>query len=292
MLTEFFSKILFYLYNLFGGNLGLAIIALTSFLKILLFPITLSSLKSAEKMKRIQPELNNLKKKHKDPKKLQQAQADIFKKHKVNPLGSFIPQIVQIVVFIMLYRLLMGFLNTGVVGDEVINTQFLWLDLTKPDQYFILPVLAAVSQFALSYLMQLKKPKTKSNQTSVKDGDKEGMMAGMGKTMIYVMPLITGFFAMRFPSGLVIYWVTSNLFSLVQQIYFLKTFKHEELDNNSVDKHKKKVKLPATIIEAEVVDSETKNKFKTALKKTKTKSKPKKKSKNLKNKPKKKKSKK
>ena len=244
MLTHYFAQILFFLYNLLGQNLGLAIIVLTLILKSLLFPITLNSLRAAEKMKRLQPELDNLKKKHKkDPKKLQQAQVDLFKRHKVNPLTSFIPQIIQIIVFIMLYRLLMGFLNTGEVNGEVINTHFLWFDLTKSDPYYILAIITASSQFALSYLMQAKKSGKEKDKLPKKD-EKQNMMAGMSKSMMYVMPLISGFFALKFPSGLVVYWITSNLFSLAQQYYIFKTFKHEEviieLKNENVNNDLKK----------------------------------------------------
>ncbi len=226
MLTQTFAQVLFFFYSHLGNNLGLAIIVLTIILKALLFPITLSSLRAAEKLKKIQPEIDELKKKHKDPKKLQQAQIELFKKHKVNPIASFVPQIIQIIVFIMLYRLLSGFLGAGEVNGEVINTQLLWMDLTKPDHLYILPILTALSQFTLSYLMQ-KKPKTlKKKQTDKKEN--QSMMAGMSKTMIYVMPLITGFFALKFPSGLVLYWITSNLFSLGQQVYLIKTQDEEE----------------------------------------------------------------
>ena len=84
MLSNAFGQILLLLYNFFDHNLGLAIIALTIILKTILLPITLHSLKATEKIKRIQPELNKLKNKHKkDPKKLQQAQMELFKKHKV-----------------------------------------------------------------------------------------------------------------------------------------------------------------------------------------------------------------
>ncbi len=225
MLTELFGQVLFFLYHLLGNNLGLAIIALTLILKFLLFPVTLKSLKAAEKLKKIQPELNRLKKKHKDVKKLQQAQIELFKKHKVNPMASFIPQVVQIAVIIILYQLLIRFLNTGEVDGQVINTGFLWLDLTKPDQLYILPVLAGLSQFGLSYLMQKKNPssnlKLKKEKTTKKT--EEGMMEGLSKSMLYVFPFITVFFATKFPSGLVVYWVVSNLFSLVQQYYFVKS---------------------------------------------------------------------
>ena len=229
MLTKLFGQVLFFLYHLLGNNLGLAIIILTLLLKFLLLPITLRSLNAAEKLKKIQPELSRLKKKHKDAKKLQQAQMELFKKHRVNPIASFIPQVVQVVVVIVLYRLLIGFLNAGEVDGQVINTHFLWLDLTRPDQFYVLPVLAGLSQFGLSYLMQKKTLNSrdggevgKSTKKTTKKTE-EGMMDGVSKSMFYVFPLITVFFAMNFPSGLVVYWIASSLFSLVQQYCFVRS---------------------------------------------------------------------
>jgi len=222
MLTTVFHQVIFFFYTILGDNLGLAIIALTLVIKLALMPLTLNSLKSAEKMRRLQPRLNKLKKKHKDPKKLQEAQLKLFKQHNVNPLASLVPQVVQIGVFILLYKLLIGFLKT----DQAISTTFLWLDLTKPDPYYILPVLAGLSQFGLSYLM---KPKTSPKESQ---GTANDITASMGKSMLYVMPLITAFFATKFPAGLVVYWITSNLFSLGQQYYLVKNFKNHNKEKS------------------------------------------------------------
>ncbi len=219
-MSNYFVQFLFWLY-LTLGNLGWAITLLTIVIKLLLLPMSLSSLRAAEKIKKIQPHLEKLKKKHaKNPKKLQQEQLKLYQKHKINPLASFLPQIVQIVVFILLYRWLMDFLAAEKINGIIVNTHFFWLNLAKPDQYFILPILTMATQFILSKMMMSPNDQT-NNSNHSKSKDKPNPMMIMQKQMIYVLPVITGLFALKFASGLVLYWVLSNIFAIFQQAYLM-----------------------------------------------------------------------
>jgi len=234
-LLEYTSQIIIYLYQFIdslsfvtGGQLGLTIILFTIIVRSILIPITLPSLKAQKKMREIQPELNKLKKKHgKDKKAMQTAQMELYKKYNVNPLAGCVPQIVQLVVLVVLYQTLMFFLEQDSVNGVVVNTQFLWLDLTLPDPTYILPVLAGGFQFLMS-LMIAPGGETRdivpnnSKNLKVQEANKkeEGMadMAGqMQKQMMFVMPVMTFFLATRFPSGLALYWVTTTIFSIAQQ---------------------------------------------------------------------------
>lgn len=227
-IAGFFINILVELYKI-TGNLGVSIIALTFILRSILVPITLPSLKSQQKIKEMQPELKALKKKHTDKKVLQQKQLELYQKYNINPLAGCIPQLVQLGVLIFLYHALTSFLgNTTVQGIEI-NTRFFWMDLSLPDPKFILPVLAALTQFVLSLMLapgaeipdvvpndsKLKKVK----DANEKEEDTAEMAQTMQRQMMFIMPVMTGFIALKFPSGLALYWVASTVFSVVQQYF-------------------------------------------------------------------------
>lgn len=227
-IAGFFNFILIELYKL-TGNLGISIIALTFILRSILVPITLPSLRSQQKIKDLQPEFNALKKKHTDKKVLQQKQLELYQKYNVNPLAGCLPQLVQLAVLIFLYQALNSFLgNTTVRGIEV-NTQFFWMDLSLPDPKFILPVLAGLTQFVLSLMLapgaEIRdivpndSRSKKIKQANEKEEDTAEMAQTMQKQMMFIMPVMTGFIALKFPSGLALYWVASTVFSVVQQYY-------------------------------------------------------------------------
>ena len=212
-----------FFYNFLGGNLGLAIIALTLFIRSVLIPVTLPSLRSAKKMQELKPLLDNLKRKHKnDKKKLQQAQMDLYKKNNINPAAGCLPQIVQIIVLISLYKVLINFIDQDLINGVTLNLKLLWLDLSQPDPLYVLPVLAGLFQLVFSITMQsglkteVKAPKNKAKKQ--KEEDSLEMAQTMQKQMLYTMPLMTTIIALKFPSGLALYWTMSTAFSLVQQL--------------------------------------------------------------------------
>ena len=229
MLQQFFTNILVFLHS-WVGSLGVSIIILTLLIRTLLLPVTLPSLKARKKMKKIQPKLDKLKKKHKGEKeKLQKAQMELYQKYNVNPLAGCLPQILQIVVLIGLYRSLQGVLENGVIDGTTVNPQFLWVNLTQPDSTYILPILAAVVQLILALMISPGAevrdivPNEAKSEKVKRENEQEEDVAEMAKSMqqqmIFIMPLMTGFLASRFPAGLAIYWVATNLYSIVQQYF-------------------------------------------------------------------------
>lgn len=215
------------LLNELTGSLGLAILVFTFLIRSALLPLSLPTLKSSKQMRELQPELKKLKKKHgKDKKALQTAQMELYKKYNINPLAGCIPQLAQFAVLIILYRALISFLNADTL---TIDTQFLWMNLAEVDSTYILPVLAGVSQLVLSLMIapgaekdDLVPNDSKSKKVQ-KENEKEEGMADMAQSMqqqmMFMMPLMTGFFATRFPSGLALYWVATTVFSVGQQYY-------------------------------------------------------------------------
>ena len=221
-LTAPIVQLLVFLYDSLGGNLGLAIIALTLIVRSVLLPVSLPALRSARKMQELKPLLDKLKKKHKDKAKLQQAQLDLYRQHGVNPMGGCLPQVAQIIVLIALYQAFMGFISQGQVHDTDINMKFLWLDLSEPDPKFILPIVAGGSQLLYALAMRTglethvaasKKPASRK-----KEENSLGMAQSIQQQMVFLMPAMTAIIATRFPSGLALYWVVTTVYSFVQQL--------------------------------------------------------------------------
>lgn len=225
-IIEGFQQLLMFLVES-TGSLGYAIIVFTFLIRSALLPVTIPSLKSTKKMQDLQPELKKLTKKHgKDRQALQQAQLELYKKYNVNPLAGCIPQLAQLGVLILLYKTLIDFINNN---GGVVNMNFFWLDLSIPDAKYILPVLAVITQFVLSLMIAPgaetpdvvpnKSKSKKIQKANEKEEDTADMARSMQQQMMFIMPLMTGFIALRFPSGLALYWVVTTLFSIGQQWY-------------------------------------------------------------------------
>jgi YidC/Oxa1 family membrane protein insertase len=198
----FFSRILLYVMRWLeklAGNWGVAIILLTLLVKLILLPLTFKSMQSMNEMRKLQPEIEKLKTKYgKDREKLNVAQMELFRQHKVNPLGGCLPMLLQLPVWFALYATL----QTSV---ELYRAPFLWNhDLTQHDPFFILPVAMGVSQF----IMQKISPQPAD--------------ASQAKMMLYFMPLIFSAMMLFLPSGLTLYIFVNNLLSIAQQQAMLK----------------------------------------------------------------------
>lgn len=232
---------LIFFYRLFG-NLGLAIIVMTVVLRLLLLPLTLPSLKATQKIKELAPELEKLKKKFgKDKQAFAKAQLDLYKKHGANPAAGCLPQIVQLVVLIAFFQAFNQVLRGE--GDIItrlnevlypalqftesalVNTRFLWLELTQPDTFMIntfkLPGLfligAAVTQLISSKMMAptIKKEEKIAEKTPSETDD---LAVTMQKQMTYLFPFMTIVIGYTFPSGLVLYWLMFSLTTVIQQL--------------------------------------------------------------------------
>jgi YidC/Oxa1 family membrane protein insertase len=186
--------------NGFLHNWGISIIVLTIFIKLLFWPLTNKSFKSMKGMQNIQPEIKALKEKHKDNKEeFAKQQMALFKLHKVNPLGGCLPMVLQIPVFIALYRALMD-------SIELRHAAFIpfWInDLAAKDPTYIAPLIMGASMF----LQQKMTPTT--------------VDPSQAKIMMF-MPVIFTVMFLNFPAGLVIYWLVNNLISIAQQMYINK----------------------------------------------------------------------
>ena len=187
--------------NLFIGNWGWSIIILTFLIKLAFYKLSESSCRSMAKMRELMPKMQAIKERCGDDKqKLQQATMELYKKEGINPLnlGGCLPMLIQIPFFIALYYVLMG-------AVELRHAPFmLWIhDLAAQDPYYVLPILMGLSMFA-----QQRLNPSSADPTQAK--------------MMMFMPVIFTFFFLNFPAGLVLYWLVSNVLSILQQLYINK----------------------------------------------------------------------
>lgn len=212
--------------NSFVGNLGWTIIIFTIIFRLILLAFTWKSLKSMSKMREINGELQAIRKKYQDdPQAANIAQMELYKRYNINPLSGCLPQILQIFMLIVFYQALRQLLGQDNVG----NTFFFGIDLTAPDPFHIIPILAAVSQLFLSVMTlpggetpdlvpndSKKKAIQKKNE---QEEDMAQMAATMQKQMLFMMPFMTGMIAWSLPAGLGLYWIVSTVFTIIQQVY-------------------------------------------------------------------------
>jgi YidC/Oxa1 family membrane protein insertase len=222
------AKPLFLLVTWFNGafvhNFGWAIVIITIILNFVLFPLRLTNMKSMRKMQALKPQIDEINKKYKnvglrDPKKAEQNQEvmELYKKNGVNPMGGCLPMVIQI-------PFLFAFYKVFTVSVEMRGASWLWVtDLSQPEHLpiKILPIVMIASQF----IMQKMTP-----QANVDPNQQRMMM---------FMPLVFGFMFYNFPSGLVLYYLTSNLVNIGQQWFFNQTETAQEAAR-SVEPSKKK----------------------------------------------------
>ncbi|EPE69455.1 membrane protein insertase YidC [Pasteurella multocida] len=194
----FIAKPLFWLLTFIQSivqNWGLAIIGVTLVVKAILYPLTKAQYTSMAKMRMLQPKLQEMRERFgEDRQRMSQEMMKLYKEEKVNPLGGCLPILLQMPIFIALYW-------TFLEAVELRHAPFFgWIqDLSAQDPYYILPILMGASMFLLQ----------KMSPTPVADPTQQKIMN--------FMPLIFMVFFLWFPSGLVLYWLVSNLITIAQQ---------------------------------------------------------------------------
>lgn len=226
------------------GALGFSIIILTVIIRLLVWPFMSSQIKTTKKMADLKPHLDELKNRHKDDKKaLASAQMALYKEHGVNPAGGCLPALIQIPIFIALYQAIINILpgaggNIDHINSLLYLTQlklpsyldpnFLGLNLgIKPSEFtkygiplLLVPLVTALLTFIQSK-MTLPKPiahhqDEPPKETKEKEGMEDAMSSVQGQ-MVFLMPIMIGYFAFSFPIGLAIYWNAYTILGIVQQ---------------------------------------------------------------------------
>jgi YidC/Oxa1 family membrane protein insertase len=187
------------------ANWGVAIIILTVIIKLLFYPLSAASYRSMAKMKVVAPKLQKLKERYGDDRqKLHEAMMNLYKTEKINPLGGCLPIVVQIPVFIALYWVLL-------LSVELRHAPFaLWVqDLSRPDPYYVLPVLMGITMFLQSWMNPAPPDPVQAR-------------------LMKIMPIAFSVFFFFFPAGLVLYWLVNNVLSIAQQWQITRTLERSK----------------------------------------------------------------
>jgi YidC/Oxa1 family membrane protein insertase len=210
------------LYSLFFSNFGIAVIAFTLLVRMIMIPLSVKQSRQIKSMGALQPLMKEIQAKHKnDKQRASQETMRLYKDHGVNPLGCLGPMFIQFPIWIGLYQAILQTVPSNpesLVGlsrhlygwlPQVhkvvpIDSSFLWLDLAKPDPSpFIMPILVGGSMFVMQKMSSM--PAADDRQAST------------NRMMLWMMPLMFGFFTLNFPSGLAVYWVVSNVIGVAIQ---------------------------------------------------------------------------
>ncbi len=216
-LSKPFFAVMLWIHD-FVGNWGWAIILFTLLVKLILFPLSYKGMMSMNKMRDLAPKMKEIKEKYgKDPAKMNQQMMGLYKKHGANPMGGCLPMLMQMPVFLALYRVLLN-------ADELQGAPWIgWIvDLSDKDPIYILPALYGASM----WFMQKIQPST--------------MTDPMQKKMMQWLPVLMTFLFVTFPAGLVLYWLTNNLLSIAQQFYINTAYEKYKVTMSKREKSKAK----------------------------------------------------
>jgi YidC/Oxa1 family membrane protein insertase len=209
-----------YLFNSFG----LTIIIITVVIRALMYPLSIRQLRASKGMQELQPKLAELQKKYaRDRQRLAKEQMSLYKEAGISPSGCLVPMLVQMPIWVALYQSIIrvlaiapeDFLNlshylyaswTSVFSQVPLENQFLWLDLAVPDRLLLLPILVGGTMWI--------------QQKMVTPPVVDPRQQAQSQMMLWMMPLMFAFFTLSFPSGLALYWLISNVISIVMQ-YFI-----------------------------------------------------------------------
>lgn len=208
-------------------DIGLATIILTFLIRLIFFPLFYKGTKQQILMTRLQPALKKIQEEYKDDKeKMVKAQLALYKKHRVNPLGSCLLTLIQIPIILAVYRVfLLGFssermndLYSFVSHPATLNPSFLGLiNLTKPNFYLVF-ISALLQYFANKMIMPLSLTNNERNQKK-----ELKMNIIFQKQMLYLTPIMTLIILAPLPSIIALYWATTTFFTILQQYFIQKT---------------------------------------------------------------------
>ncbi len=204
-------------------SFGLTIIVLTIIIRALMYPLTQKQLQASKKMQSLQAEVAEIKKKYeKDRQKASQEQMRLYKESGMNPAGCLLPMLIQMPIWIALYQSIIrvlaiapeDFLSLSkhlyhswpaVFSLVPLESKFLWLDLATPDPWLILPILVGGTMWV------------QQKMTTIPTADPK--QQAQSQMMLWMMPLMFAFLTLSWGSGLGLYWVTSNIISIVMQYF-------------------------------------------------------------------------
>lgn len=226
------TNVLIAMARAFGGNFGIAIIVFTLLMKFVTWPLTSSQYKASRAMQAIQPKMQELQKKYKgkDPKKLQSETMALYREAGVNPLGCLFPMLAQFPIWIALYQVIR--LSLGETPESFVtlsqrlypipfvhsavplDTHLLYWNLGQPDVSYVLPLFVGLTMYVQQKMITPTPAVAPATQQAMQQQQTQQMM-------LWMMPLMFGFWSLNVPSGLALYWAVSNLSGIVLQYFYL-----------------------------------------------------------------------
>ncbi len=204
-----------------GGDVGVAVIVLTIVVRIVLFPIAKKSIVSQVKLRNLQPELDRIKKEYPDKQEQSKQTFALYKEHKVNPFSGCLLVLIQLPIIIALYRVFLGAfsleggqLYSFVTFPATFNTHFLgFVDIHQKN--LVIALLAGISQFIQIWLTLPKQQKKTTDEPATFQNQ---LAKSMNFQMKYFLPIFVTVIAYQVSGAVALYWVTSNVFTIGQEI--------------------------------------------------------------------------
>lgn len=231
---DFMLNVMMYLYQILGNNFLLALVAFTVLTRLVMLPLNLRQQRSTIRMQEMQPQIQAIQKKYKDNQQKMMEEFNKIGYSPTEPLMGCLPLLVQMPIFFALFRVINIMLEStpqalltlkstvdpsfDLANLLPIDNTFLWMNLSQPDPYLVLPVLVAGSMFISQRLIMPQK-NADDEAKKKKKGVEDDPTAQMQKSMQYTMPIMFGFFALSFNSGLGIYFVVSNIIGMAQGLF-------------------------------------------------------------------------
>jgi len=225
VLIDPMANVLIVLAQVFAGSFGIAIIIFTIIMRGVTFPLTLRQIRASRAMSVIQPRMQEIQKKYKDPRRRSEETMKLYKEAGVNPAGCLLPMLIQFPIWIALYqtiRLVLGSTPESFVDLSQrlypwsyvrqalpLENHFLWMDLAQPDTTFLLAIFVGGSTWIQQ---KMTTPKTMADERQ----------QSMNSMMLWMMPLMFAWFTLTVPSGLAVYWASTNLVGIALQYFYMR----------------------------------------------------------------------
>lgn len=220
------TNALIILTNAMADNYGLAIIVFTLIIRVITYPLTLRQLRATRAMQLMQPRMQELQKKYKDPKRRQEEMVKLYREAGINPLGCIWPLLVQMPIWIALYQVIRNTLGDTpeqllslsrrlydwdyITASIPLDRNFLFLDLGSSDLVQSLPLAIIIA--VLTFFQQ----KLSTARTPSRDDRTQST----NQTLLWMLPLVFGFFTLQVPAGLALYWLVTSLFTIATSYYY------------------------------------------------------------------------
>jgi len=207
------------------GNLGVAIILLTVIIRIILFPIFYKTAKHQRVAQELQPHIKRIQEKHKDSKADQtKAMMDLYREHKINPLTPIGLIIIQIPIIYALYLVFSESFSDKALSEKAISALYSFTAIPETINYLFLGIDLRTTNLAVVFLSTIAQYiQGKLSMIKPSGGNKDlGQAAAIGKQMMYIGPILTLTILWNLPSAIGLYWLSTTVFSIVQQVILNK----------------------------------------------------------------------